>query len=722
MATDSSTSSPLHRRRHLQRALAFLDSGVRRNDRRARWFVALRCADSHTTALALGIAAALILAAGFLVYAPGLSGPFLFDDFPNIVYNEHLKIPALTLDQLMSAAFSSKAGPLYRPIAMASFAINAYFSGMHPYWFKFTNLMIHLLCGLLVITLSRLLLASYREQRAPWLSETRVRWVAMLLAAAWIVHPLNLTAVLYVVQRMVTIASLFMLASVCLYVIGRRRQLDVRTGWPLIWLAAPAAAVIGLFGKEIAVLTPLYLVVIEAVIFRFKNNRGDWDKPIIVFYMLGLIIPVLCGSVWLLVHSHQFLGGYSSRTFTITQRLMTEARVLILDIKWTLIPSVRDLGLYHDDVVKSIGLLAPITTLLSLLAMCALFGGAWLLRKRAPLVTLGILWFFAGHALESTILPLELIHEHRNYLPDYGILLSLISLLLLPRQSAHKVIRTASLIGFIFASFLATVTWTRASQWSNKLSQTYYEAQHHPNSSRATYSYAAYEANLAMTGELKNWQKAFKDLETARAKETNVMPNVALIMLAETLRQPVKADWVQDAAHKLATKDITAEDVNAVSLLVKCTYGTCKKLPQHQIDAIFNGAFSNPRLSKHSYNYANILTVYINYLTHHRTSLGKLIAMMYQVVAAQPGIPQYRINLANALLVDGDIDGAKTQIAALRKMNAVGQLDEAIKNLEAQLTKLEAAKQKKDQATTKPPPTAARKYGRTAQTAAPWMR
>lgn len=653
--------------------------------------------------LMLAIAAALILVVGFIVYAPGLSGPFLFDDFPNIVYNQHLKMTALTLDQLLSAAFSSRAGPLYRPIAMASFALNRYFVGTHPYWYKFTNVMIHLGCGALIIILSRLLLASYRERCAPWLSQTRAQWVAMLIAAAWVVHPLNLTAVLYVVQRMVTIASFFMLASMCFYVVGRRRQIAGRNGWPLIWIAAPIAAVVGLFGKEIAALTPLYLVVIEAVIFRFRNSRGGLDKPIIGFYTFGLIIPFLFGLIWLLLHLHQFLAGYGGRTFTITQRLMTEARVLMLDIKWTLIPNVADLGLYHDDIAASTGLLTPLTTLLSLIGMAVLLGGAWLLRRRAPLIALGILWFLAGHVLESTILPLELIHEHRNYLPDYGLLLAVISLLLLPKASAHKIMRTGGTIGLIFAGFLATVTWTRASQWSNQLSQTYYEAHHHPNSPRATYSYAAYEANLAMTGELKNWQKAFEDLETARAKEVNVMPNVALIMLAETLKQPVKTTWIVDAAHKLATKDITAEDVNALNLLVKCTYGTCKNLPKQQVDTIFESAFANRRLGKHSYNYANILTVYINYLTHHHADLKKLIAMMYQVVAAQPTVPQYRINLANALLVSGDIAGAKKQIIALHTMNAVGQLDEAITDLESQLTKLEAAKQKEHQAMPKPP-------------------
>ncbi|HET7307464.1 MAG TPA: hypothetical protein VFK24_06595 [Gammaproteobacteria bacterium] len=639
-----------------------------------------------------GIAVAVVLTAGYLVYMPGLSGSFLFDDFPNIVNNDRLKMAALTLDQLLSAAFSSHAGPLYRPIAMVSFALNRYFAGLDPYWFKFTNVMIHLACGVLVIALSRLLLASYREQRALWLSEERVRWVALLLGAAWIVNPLNLTAVLYVVQRMVSLASFFMLASTCFYVVGRRRQLAGRSGWAFIWIGAPLMALLGLFSKEIAALMPLYLVVIEAVIFRFRGGRVRFDKPIIVFYTLGLVLPFLCGLGWLLIHLHGFLGGYHGRPFTIVERLLTETRILMLDIKWTLIPNVADLSLYHDDIALSTGLLAPVTTLLSILGIVALLIVVWLTRRRAPLVALGILWFFAGHALESTILPLEIVHEHRNYLPDYGLLLAVISLLLIPRAPTRKFLRAGTAVGLVFAALLANVTWARSSEWSSKLTQAYYEAQHHPSSPRATYSYAALEADLAMHGRLKNPAAAFRDLEASLQTNKSAMPNVALVMLASSLKQPIKPVWLAGMQRKLHTRLINSEDVDSLNKLVQCVTKTCK-LNRRQMEAIFRAAFTNPRLSHHSYNYANTLTIYINYLTQQHAPLDKLIHLMYTVVAAQPQISQYRVNLANALLAAGEVERAQVQVATLRKMNTIGQLDETIQNLE-ELAKKKSASER----------------------------
>ncbi|HET6725375.1 MAG TPA: hypothetical protein VFH85_05165 [Gammaproteobacteria bacterium] len=637
-----------------------------------------------------GIALALILFVGYVVYMPGLSGSFLFDDFPNIVNNDHLKMTVLSLDQLLSAAFSSNAGPLYRPIAMASFALNEYFGGLNPYWFKFTNLIIHLACGVLVIALSRLLLASYREQRALWLSPERVRWVALLLGAAWIVNPLNLTAVLYVVQRMVSLASFFMLASILFYVVGRRRQLAGTSGWAFIWIGAPVMALLGLFTKEIAALVPLYLLAIEAVIFRFRGARTRYDRSIIALFTLGLLIPFLFGLSWLLIHLHGFLGSYSGRHFTITERLLTEARVMMLDIRWTLVPNVADLSLYHDDIAVSTGLLAPVTTLLSFFGIAALFAVAWLTRRRAPLVALGILWFFAGHCLESTILPLEIVHEHRNYLPDYGLLLAVISLLLLPRPHPRKVIAAGTTVAVIFIGLLATVTWTRAAEWSSRLAQAYYEAQHHPASPRAAYSYAALEATLAMRGQLKYPDHAFRDLEARVHKDLNVMPNVALIMLASTLDRPIKTAWIANMKHKLATTIIVAEDVDAMNKLVNCEQRGCK-VTKTQMRSIFKALFSNPHLG-HGYNYANMLTIYINYLTNQHAKLDTLIRLMYRVVAAQPQISQYRINLANALIVKGDLENAEKQIAELQQMNSLGQLDKAIGKLEANVAMQRSAR------------------------------
>lgn len=651
-----------------------------------------------------GVTTALVLAAGFIVYQPGLSGAFDFDDFPNIVSNQHLQMSALTLHQLLAAAFSSHAGPLYRPIAMASFALNRYFTGLDPYWFKLTNVLIHLGCGALMIVFSRLLLSSYRGRRAPWLSAARVQWVALLVAAAWIVHPLNLTAVLYVVQRMVSLASLFMLGAMCLYVLGRQRQLAGRSGWALIWLGTPLVAALGLFTKEIGVLVPLYLVVVEGVVFRFRNARGTLDRPIAAYFLFGLAIPVALAIGWEAWHLSGVIHSFDGRPFTLTERLMSEARVMMLCVKWTLIPNIKALSLYHDDFAVSTGLLTPPMTLISLIGMAALFAAAWLLRRRAPLATLGILWFFAGHALESTIIPLELIHEHRNYLADYGILLAVISLLLLPRAPAYKLLRLGGAVGLVFAGLLAGVTYTRASQWGNNVTQAYYEAAHHPASPRATYAYGSVLADLVMRGNTQYADEAYKALEQARqVSPDNVMPDAALIIMTASLHRPIRPEWVADAAHRLHDYKPTPEAVDSLARLEECEQQDCK-LSKAQMMHLFDAALSNPHISRHGQRYADTLTIKINYMTHQRAPLARLIDMMRRVVAAQPETPQYRINLANALIVAGDIEGAEGQIQALRKLNTIGELDRAINDLKDQIAKRQAAPPKAQHKANAAPP------------------
>jgi hypothetical protein len=96
----------------------------------------------------------VVLGAGvFGVYAPGLKGPFVFDDYPNIVDNPLVAVDALDAANLRDAAFSLRNGPYpHRGLARLSFALNYYFAGgrFDAFAFKLTNVVIHVVNGLLV--------------------------------------------------------------------------------------------------------------------------------------------------------------------------------------------------------------------------------------------------------------------------------------------------------------------------------------------------------------------------------------------------------------------------------------------------------------------------------------------------------------------------------------------------------------------------------------------
>ncbi len=168
------------------------------------------------------------------IYLPGLAGDYVFDDLPNLLHNKRLQIDSLHMESLQGAAFSSGAGILRRPVSMVSFALNRYFFGVAPYSYKVVNLVIHLLTGLGLFLFSRLLVRTYRLYHKPDLPEAAVAWLPVVVSGLWLVHPLNLTSVLYIVQRMTSLATLFMVCGLCLYVAGRHRMLDNQRGLPLI--------------------------------------------------------------------------------------------------------------------------------------------------------------------------------------------------------------------------------------------------------------------------------------------------------------------------------------------------------------------------------------------------------------------------------------------------------------------------------------------------------
>ncbi|MDH3831520.1 MAG: tetratricopeptide repeat protein, partial [Gammaproteobacteria bacterium] len=169
-----------------------------------------------------------------IIYVPGLSGDYMFDDMPNLLQNTQLNVESLNTESLQGAAFSSGSGKFRRPVSMLSFTLNRYFFGIDPYSHKVVNLVIHLLTGIGLYLLSRLVIRSYRQFRNPTLSAASLQWLPVIVAGLWLVHPLNLTPVLYIVQRMTSLAALFTVLGLCLYMTGRMRLLNGKSGMPLI--------------------------------------------------------------------------------------------------------------------------------------------------------------------------------------------------------------------------------------------------------------------------------------------------------------------------------------------------------------------------------------------------------------------------------------------------------------------------------------------------------
>ena len=164
---------------------------------------------------------------------------------------------------------------------------------------------------------------------------------------------------------------------------------------------------------------------------------------------------------------------------------MTQPRALTYYLALLFFPNLRGFSLYHDDFNASTGLLDPVTTLISILFLGAVVGVAVFGLKRRVMLAFACLWFLVGHGVESTILGLELVHEHRNYIPSYGVLFGLIFYAFKLIDKRPDLRRLAVLVGAAFLSVVMFVTHTRASVWGSLDELIHFTVRNHPNSYRA---------------------------------------------------------------------------------------------------------------------------------------------------------------------------------------------------------------------------------------------
>ena len=192
------------------------------------------------------LAVAAIAVLGWTVYLPGLPGNFVYDDFSNIVQNQSVHIDNLDIHSLSAAAGGTTAGPLKRPISMLSFALNWYFGGIDPLPYKLVNIAIHVLNGIMVFFFLGLLL----KRMQPGMSVGVQSMIALASALAWTLHPINLSSVLYIVQRMNSLAALFTLLGLWVYLRGRSRPELTTTSLVAVLLAAAVFGVMAALSKE----------------------------------------------------------------------------------------------------------------------------------------------------------------------------------------------------------------------------------------------------------------------------------------------------------------------------------------------------------------------------------------------------------------------------------------------------------------------------------------
>ena len=596
-----------------------------------------------------------------LVFEVGLSGPFLFDDHTHIRQNTQLHINDLSLASLSQAWNSSLSPPPSdRPVSQLTFGINHAISGLSIYAYKATNLFIHLINGWLVFLLARGLLNAHLFSQGDDANTQRIAWFAFLVAAVWLLHPLNLSPVLYIVQRMTQLSTLFVLLGLWLYVSGRLEMAAGQPGLLRVILAFPIA-LFGILAKENAALFPILILVLEFTILR-NLAKGNHAKRLGAVLIVGAIVPTLAGLIYLATHPEFY--DYSVRQFSMQERLLTQARALWFYLQMFFLPELQRLALFHDDFPVSRDWLTPISTLASTVAWAVTLITSIVFAHRLPIISFGILFYLAAHSLESGIIPLEMVFEHRNYLASLGPAFVLAYFLTI-RFAHSRIDRPLLVLAAVLIGVYALLTHLRADDWSSANSLTLSEVHHHPESQRANFKAAQYYISRLDDPKLapEAYMKAREHFEkVAQLDQGNPDALFGLVVLNLHIAVPPEPQWIDRLVDELANGplDATRFTPSQFSYLVRWHLGNNPPLSPDIMARLFDAVSENPRLGR--ITRAGILAARAAYLDRVLQKPEKALPHAERAVKYWPVRWHYRKRYAQLLVRLGQWKKAETTL------------------------------------------------------------
>jgi len=358
------------------------------------------------------IAIGLIAGVALLAYSNTFRVPFHFDDRPNITENPNVQIKVFTWDRIERLVKNTYKETI-RVFSYFTLALNYYFGGFNVFGYHLVNFVVHVASGIflywfLMLTFN---LPSLREKYGPISYK-----VALFSSLIFISHPIQTQSVTYIVQRMASMAGMFYLLSLVLYVKGR-----LTTGRPrmLYFGGMVLSYLLGVFSKENVAILPLFIALYEFYFFQDLDLSPKGRK--ILFGLVGalLILGAFGWIIWGGRYMNVIIEGYEYRTFTMSERVLTQFRIVLYYVTLLVYPHPSRLNLDYDFPISKT-ILDPATTLVSILIIAGLVGySVWVAKKR-PVLSFFILWYFGNLVIESSIFPLEMVYEHRLYLPAVG--------------------------------------------------------------------------------------------------------------------------------------------------------------------------------------------------------------------------------------------------------------------------------------------------------------
>ena len=535
-----------------------------------------------------GIFFACLLGGLYYLYSLGFRAPWFFDDAHALSGVANVNSLKAGLDYIISG----NSGLLGRPISSATFLFNIKDWPNHPEGFRIIGTRFHLLNGLLVC------ITAYQIARLLPKHQDQAALFASMLFGLWMLHPIHFSATLMPVQRMTLVSATFVLLGLLGYVIGRKKleTEDWRKG--LLWctLSLSLCTLVAVLAKENGGLLPFFVALLELILF--KQHRPQVQVPAHLWktwQRLFFLGPMVLLAAYLLYLSPGFAEGYASKPFSLTERLATQTVILWDYLRLIIIPFPGDFGPYHDDY--SIYGLQSAPTFMATLA----WSTAWILaikfRKTHPWPLFAIAWFHVGHLLESTLVPLELYFEHRNYLPSLGPIAITLGYILQWAHSGHFSLWTQRIMGYILLLIMMGLLWTTTSLWQDTLEATEQMTDRHPLSVRAAQQWAT-EAQ-----KRNDFSKSIEIIEAAAERipfSSSLQATRLQIRCASGNPQSIQAAYnhTLTQAEKMLGSNALVPILHKISLMV--THRQCGPLTLANIHALIQAFSQNTKIERNA--------------------------------------------------------------------------------------------------------------------------
>jgi len=594
----------------------------------------------------------IIILLGIVAYSGTFHVPFVFDDVGSILESPVIRNPGHFITN-PGAYAGHPQRYLSRYVGYISFALNYRYCGLDVRCYHAVNLAIHITNALLIYLF---LVMTFRTERLEGSSITgQAGWTALLASAVFVVHPVETQAVTYIVQRLASLATLFYLASLVLFIKARTanaqkgaRRIETY-GW---YIASLVFALLAMKTKEISFTLPLVALLYE---FFFFSGRARKRLIFLLPMLLMLLVIPLTEFLDPAGYAVSGTGGINSQAdITGWDYLLTQPRVIVTYIRLLLLPVNQNID-YDHPVLHSLLDLRVMGSLVIIL--CVLLAALWMYRRAGKghdpvylFASFGILWFFVTLSVESSVIPIkDIMFEHRLYLPSIGICMTAACLCAMTKRRWFAV---------SVAVLLLALTCHRNTVWTSELSIWQDALRKSPGKARPHLSVGNAFAGLGQT------DKAIAEDRAA----INISPNYADAHYNLGLQYSRKG-WVDKAIDEYRT----ALEINPDFAYAKDNLG---RLLDNSVENLRHAIKSDPDNATAYYNLGHALVI--------KGDLDEAVRQLEAASRLKPEDPEIRNELGVAYASAGKLDRALKEFEEAVRLRPEGagfrnNLDKAVK-------------------------------------------